>query len=474
MPGGAVRYGTAGGRWVLAATVLGSGIALLDTTVVNVALPSIADDLDAGFSGLQWTLDAYLLTLSALLLLGGSLGDVYGRRRVFLAGLIGFTAASVLCGLAPSIGALIAARALQGVGAALLVPASLALISSTFADADRAPAIGAWSALSGVATAIGPFVGGYLVQAASWRWAFLLNVPFAAVAVALTLRHVPESRDEEGARTPDLLGAVTAALGLGGVVFAFIEAPVRGWASPLVAAGLGLGVAALIAFFVVERRVRAPMLPLDIFRNRQFSAANAVTLALYGALGAALFLLALQLQTVLGYSPLAAGVALLPITVLLVGLSTRAGRLGQRIGLRLPMTVGPIVAGCGLFLLVRVTDGGSYAGAVLPGVTVFGLGLALTVAPLTTAALGAMPARRAGIASGVNNAVARMAGLVAVALVPLAVGISATDEGGPSAFSAGFQRAMVLCGALCVLAGLVAAVTIRKSDPCADTAIAHR
>lgn len=455
-----MEYGTPEGRWLLAATVLGTSMALLDTTAVNVALPSIGADLGARFSGLQWTVDAYLLTLGSLLLLGGSLGDRLGRRRMFVIGVVGFTVASVLCGLAPSVPLLVAARTLQGAGAALLVPASLSIIAAAFAPGDRGAAIGAWSGLTSVAAGVGPFVGGWLTDFASWRWVFLLNVPVAAVVVVVSMRHVPETRDETAPRRPDLAGALTAALGLGGVVYALIEGPHRGWAARPVLAALGLGLAALVAFFAVERRRRAPMLPLELFANRQFSAANGVTLALYGAFNAMLFLLSLQLQTVLGYSALDAGLALLPVTLLLLALSPAAGRLAGRRGPRLPMTVGPVLAGAGIALLARVGDGAGYTTTILPGVALFGLGLATTVAPLTTAALGAVDRRRAGIASGVNNAVARLAGLLGVALLPLAAGIAELGEAGTGAFSAGFQRAMLLAGAICVAAGLLAWTTI--------------
>ncbi|MGH9024539.1 MAG: MFS transporter, partial [Acidimicrobiia bacterium] len=319
LPDADVKYGTPTARWVIAATVLGSGIAFLDSTVVNVALPAIADDLDAGIRGLQWVLDGYLVTLTALILLGGSLGDHYGRRRMYVYGLVGFTLASVLCGVAPNTGTLIAARALQGVGGALLVPGSLAIISATFHESDRSRAIGAWSGLAGVSSALGPLVGGYLVDAVSWRWVFLINVPIAAVAIAITIRHVPESRDETVTGRPDIPGAVLASAGLAGLAYAFIEGPSE-MSAAVVVAGV-LGAVALVTFVIVELRARTPMLPMDLFRSQQFTGANLTTLAVYTALGGALFLVVLELQVVLDYSALEAGSALLPITVLMLFLS---------------------------------------------------------------------------------------------------------------------------------------------------------
>ncbi|MGH9031043.1 MAG: DHA2 family efflux MFS transporter permease subunit, partial [Acidimicrobiia bacterium] len=398
---GTIAFGTARARWVILAAILGSGIAFLDSTVVNVALPAIQDDLGGGLSGLQWTVDGYLLTLSALLLLGGALGDEYGRKRIFVAGLVAFTAASVLCGIAPNIGTLIAARALQGIGGALLVPGSLALISASFREEDRGAAIGAWSGLTGVSTAIGPFLGGWLVDSVSWRLVFLINVPLAAVAVWVAIRHVPESHDPGAGTRPDYAGAITATIGLGGIVFALIEGPAHGWSGPVMVAG-ALGVLALVAFVPIELRQEHPLLPLGIFRSRQFSGANLTTFVVYGALGTATFLIVLELQTVMGYSAIEAGSALLPITVLMLLLSSRAGRLSQRIGPRIPMTVGPMVVAAALLLLSGLAPGDSYLMAVLPGITVLGLGLAITVAPLTAAVLAAVDENHVGIASGVN------------------------------------------------------------------------
>ncbi len=456
-----VRYGTPAGRWVIAATVAGSGMAFLDSTVVNVALPSIGHDLHAGLGGLQWTVNGYLLTLGSLLLLGGSLGDLYGRRRLFVTGLLAFTAASVLCGLAPSMGVLIAARALQGVGGAMLVPGSLALLTASFRADDRSAAVGAWSGLAGVAAAIGPFIGGWLVDGVSWRLVFLLNVPIAAAAIVITLRHVPESRDLEAVRSPDLAGALVATLGLGGVVFALIQWSADGTSVAVVVTGV-IGTLALVAFPFVERGSRQPLVPLDIFRSRQFSGANATTLAVYAAFGGALFLLVLELQQVLHYSALAAGSSLLPITVIMLTLSARTARLGQRIGPRWPMTFGPMVIAGGLFLLSRLRPGDSYASGVLPGVVVVGLGLAFTVPPLTAAVMGAVEERHVGVGSAVNNAVARVGTLLSVAVLPLAAGLGGLAPGDPR-YRDGLSRALVLSAGLCVAGGVVAFVTVRRS-----------
>jgi EmrB/QacA subfamily drug resistance transporter len=450
----ALRVDSPAGRWVIAATVLGSGMAFLDSTVVNVALPAIRDDLGGGVTGLQWTVDAYLLTLSALLLFGGSLGDVLGRRRVFVGGLVAFVSASAVCAVAPDIGLLIAARAVQGVGAAFLVPASLAIIAATFHPDDRGRAIGAWSGLSGVASAIGPFVGGWVVDAVSWRLVFLLNLPLAAVTGWLAVRHVPETRDPETGR-PDWLGAVAITVGLSCVTYALIEGPVR--PGPWVFVLGVVGVVAIGAVVVIEQRVERPMLPFAVFRSRRFSGANATTFAVYGALGGALFLIVLQLQLSLGYSALEAGTSLLPVTVLLLVLSPTAGAIGQRVGPRLPMTIGPLVAAVGLLLFTRVRPGAHYATTVLPAATVFGLGLAITVAPLTNTVLSAVSSRFAGAGSGVNNAVARLAGLLAVAVLPALSGFDTTDT---TTLTDGFVVAMRISAVLCVAGASIAACTV--------------
>lgn len=463
---GAIRFGTAEGRWVIAGCVLGSGVALLDGTIVNVALPSIERGLDVGLSSVQWIVDAYLLTLGSLLLLGGALGDRYGRKRVFLVGLFAFTGSSALCGLAPTISVLIAARALQGLGGALLVPGSLALISACFHADDRGRAVGAWSGLAGVATAIGPFAGGWLVDLASWRWVFLVNLPLAAAAATVTIRHVPESRAARVAGRLDVAGAAAATIGLAGLVVALIEGP-RGAGGRFVAASAVIGVVGLVAFVLIERRVANPLVPLRLFADRQFSGANLTTFTVYAGLVSSLFLLGIQLQEVVGFSALEAGVSLLPVTALMLLLSSRTGALAQRIGPRLPMTFGPLVAGTGLALLSRVGPHSRYLTGVFPFVLVFGLGLTFVVAPLTSAVLAAVEERHVGIGSGINNAAARVAGLLAVAVLPAAAGIDTAAEGpaAAAAFDAGFHRAMLGAAGLCALGGVVAFLTVRNTRP---------
>jgi EmrB/QacA subfamily drug resistance transporter len=458
---GTVRLASARGRLILMATVLGSGMAFLDGTVVNVALPSIGRDLGADLAGLQWTVNAYALTLAGLLLIGGALGDQRGRRRVFVFGVAFFAAASLLCALAPSIETLVAARAIQGVGAALLTPGSLALLEASFHPDDRGSAIGAWSGLAGVSTAFGPFLGGWLVESVSWRLIFLINLPLAA-AVVWAARAIPESSDPAARGRPlDWTGAALSACGLAGLTFALTEGPGAGWDDPLILATGLAGAAALAAFVAVEARGRHPLVPLGMFASRDFSTANAMTFVVYGALGAGLFLLPIQLQQVAGYSALAAGSALVPMTIVMLLLSTWAGRLGQRIGPRLPMSVGPIVAGVGLALLARVGEGASYAADVLPGVLVFALGMAITVAPLNVTVLSAAGADKAGVASAVNNAVARVASLLAVATIPVVAGISGDDYLVPRAFDEGFRTGTLICAALCVVGGVIVAVALR-------------
>jgi len=446
---------------VLLATILGSGSAALDATVVNVALPAIGKDFGTSVAGLQWVLTGYLITLAALILLGGSLGDLFGRRRVFVIGVIWFSAASLLCGLAVNLPMLIAARALQGIGGALLTPGSLALIEATFEPADRGRAIGAWSGLGGIATAVGPFVGGYLVSAVSWRLIFLLNLPLAAT-VLIAARHVPESTDPASDRHVDVLGACLGVVGLASVTYALIEAPSPGSGVAVVAAAV-IGVVGLVGFVLVERRGRHPMLPVDLFRSRQFTAANLVTFAVYAALGGVLFLLAVDLQQVLGFSPVAAGAAMFPVTVIMLLLSARAGALAQRIGPRLPMTVGPLIVAAGLLLMRRIGPGGDYFSDVLPAVIVFGLGLALTVAPLTATVLAAAEDRHAGVASGVNNAIARCAALFAVALLPALAGLTGSSYRHPAEFSAGFHQALVIAAAGTMAGAVIALLGIRNA-----------
>jgi EmrB/QacA subfamily drug resistance transporter len=448
-----LALGTPAGRWVVAVAVGGSGMAFLDSTVVNVALPEIGRDLDASTGALQWILNGYLLTLASLILLGGSLGDRYGRRRTFVWGTGLFTAASLLCAIAPTVEALVGARLVQGVAGALLTPGSLAMIDASFRPADRARAIGAWSGLAGVATALGPLLGGYLVDALSWRAIFLINLPIGVFVATMAARRVPETRDASAGGHLDLRGAVLAALGLGATTYALIEGPVA-------LAGVA-GIAALLAFVWAERRSPNPMLPLGIFSSRQFAAANMVTFVVYGALGGVFFLLVAYLQVALGYSPMAAGAASLPVTALMLVLSARGGALAQRIGPRIPLTVGPLVIAAGMLLMATIDPGDTYAGSVLPAVVVFGLGLTLVVAPVTSTVLAAADPRHAGVASGVNNAVSRVAGLLAVAVLPAVAGLTGDRFYDPAAMAEGFGTAMTACAVVAAAGGVLAWLTIR-------------
>lgn len=450
-----VAWGSAQARGVLVATILGSGMAMLDGTIVNVALPRMGAELGASVAGLQWILDGYLLALASLILVSGSLGDRYGRRHVFIIGVLWFGVASVLSGLAVSTGMLVATRILQGVGGALLTPGSLAILETAFARDDRARAIGAWSGLGGIATAIGPLVGGVLVQVWSWRLAFLINVPIALACVWFSRRYVPESCDEStGGRRPGLLGSALCAAGLAGLTAALVEAPVRGAGSSVVVITAVLGVAALAGFVWLQFVSADPLVPPSLFTVRTFTVANLLTFVVYAALGGVMMLLVLQLQVSLGYSPTAAGSASLPITAIMLVLSGRSGALAQRIGPRAQLVVGPLMIAMGILLMTRIAPGASYVAAVLPAVVVFGLGLATVVAPVTATVLASAPEQRAGVASGVNNAVARAGSLLAIAVLPAIAGLTGAAYSNPAALTAGWRISLYVCAALCAAGGL--------------------
>ncbi|NED94710.1 MFS transporter [Phytoactinopolyspora alkaliphila] len=465
----AIEFGSRRGRLILLATVLASGVAFLDGTVVTVALPRIGTDLGAEFSALQWVLNAYLLALGALVLVGGALGDLLGRRRVFEVGMWGFGVASLLCALAWSPAALVGARALQGVFAALLTPASLAILSATFATKDRGRAIGAWSGLSGVTMAFGPFLGGWLVDAASWRWIFLINLPVLVAAIAVTRRAVPADAGAGAGLAKadvfnrvDLPGAMLTATGLGLIVAALIEVErLPAWA---VIVSVGTGALTLCGFVVYERRRARPMMPPELFRIRTFTVANLFTVVVYAALTGMSFLISLALQRGLGYSALAAGAATVPITLVLLAFSARVGALMVRTGARPLLTIGGVLTACGLLMLSGIGIGTSYLTGVLPGVMVFAIGLVFLVAPVTTTALTDVPGARQGVASGVNNAVARIAGLLAVAVLPAAAGLSATGAMEPGPLLDGVSTALRIAAVSCVAGAVIAWVGLRPHD----------
>jgi EmrB/QacA subfamily drug resistance transporter len=403
-------------RWTLAATIIGSSMAFLDMTVVNVALPALQADLYATITEVQWVIEAYALFLSALILVGGSMGDQFGRKRVFLFGVVLFTIASVLCGFADSSSALIASRALQGIGAAFFVPGSLAIISATFDDVDRGRAIGTWSGFSAMTSAIGPVVGGWLIEHVGWRAVFFLNVPLAALVLVLSARFMEESRDPSRNTAIDWAGGVLAVLGLGGVVFGLLESARFGGSRPLIVATVAGGAACLALLVFIEHRAPSPMLPLTLFRSRTFTLANLFTLVLYAAVGIVFFLIPLNLIQVQHYSAMEAGASLLPVPVILFTLSRWSGSLVARVGSRLPLTVGAILVAIGLALFARSGIADSYWTTFFPAAAVLGFGLAIVVAPLTATVMGAVERQHAGVASGVNNAVARVAGLLAIAV----------------------------------------------------------
>jgi EmrB/QacA subfamily drug resistance transporter len=439
---------------VVAATIAASGMALLDATIVNIALPAIDQDLDAGTVGLTWTVNAYTLTLSALILLGGSLGDRLGRRRIFLFGVVWFALASLLCGVAPTIGLLVAARGLQGIGGALLTPGSLAILQASFRPEDRSRAIGIWSGFGATAAVIGPLAGGWLLEVASWRWVFLVNLPVAGL-VLLLARHIPETKDADAPRRSDVVGVVFAAVGLGGLTYGLT---VGSLTTTLAGAGC------LIAFVVHESRTAMPMLPLDVFRSRLFSATNLVTFLVYAALSGMILWLVVTLQVVADLSPMQAGFALLPLTVCMLLLSPLAGAVSERIGPTLPMTVGPLIMAGSVAVLTRVDAQTSYLADVLVPTIVFGIGLATMVTPLTATALAAVPDHRAGIASGVNNAVARIGGLLAIAVLPLVTDIGPDGFDDATSLRPAFVMAMWICAGLLAAGGLLSAALVRRPN----------
>jgi EmrB/QacA subfamily drug resistance transporter len=404
-------------RLTLVATILGSAVVFLDGTIVNVALPSIGRSLGAGLAGQQWVLEAYMLTMVSLLLVGGSLGDQFGRRRLFVIGLVAFGSTSILCALAPSEEFLVGARALQGIAGALLVPGSLAIVAATFSGEDRGKAVGTWTAWTGIATVFGPAGGGALVGLISWRAIFWVNIPLIAATAVLALRVIEESSDPDAFAGVDVPGVLLSAAGLAGPVFALIEQPTHGWGDALVWAPLVAGVCCFVAFVVWEARAPRPMLDLSLFRIRNFAVANLTTLSVYAGLGAGLLFIGLYLQQVVGYTPLEAGLATTPVSLCLFLLSPRFGKLASGVGPRLPMTFGPIVAGAGMLLFMRLNTTASYVMDVLPAVLVFGLGMSATVAPLTATVLDSVSGNRVGIASGINNGVSRVAGLLAIAVL---------------------------------------------------------
>jgi EmrB/QacA subfamily drug resistance transporter len=458
------------GRLTLIATVLGSGIAFLDGTVVNVALPTIGRELNADIAGLQWVVSAYGLTLASLILLGGSLGDRFGRLKIYLLGISGFAVCSLLCAISPNIEVLIAARALQGVAAALLTPGSLAILQASFRPEDRMRAIGAWSGMVGIATAAGPIVGGWLIGW-TWRAIFWVNIPLAIAVVYLCRRYVPESSDPQASHHIDTAGIVLAAVGLAGTTYALTEWGSNGASPPTVVAAV-VGVAALVGFVFAERREREPMVPLTLFASRDFSVVNLVTLVVYAALSGCFFFLAVQLQVSGGYSPLAAGAATVPVSILMLLLSERAGALAARFGARLMIGTGSLVCAVGLLLLAPIGRQPNFLLDVLPGVVVFGLGLCTLVAPLTGTVLAAAPDRYAGTASGINNAVSRAGGLLAIAALPLLIGLTGDEYADPAALTPAYRNAMYICIGLLVLGAAAAFVGITKAAgrPSADVA----
>jgi EmrB/QacA subfamily drug resistance transporter len=459
-----VRLRSARGRGVLAATILGSGMTFLDSTIVNIATDRIGRQFHAGFGALQWVVNAYTLSLAALILLGGSLGDRFGRRRIFVLGVSWFALASLACALAPGVAWLIAARAVQGVGAALMMPGSLAIISAAFDADDAAPAVGIWSGLTGVATAAGPLLGGWLVQDYSWRWAFAINLPLAALVLVLAGRYVPESRAAGPPARPDLIGIVVVAAGLAALTYGTIRAGDDGW-NVISSTVCLVGLAFLTGFVLIESRRNSPLVPTELFRDRTFAGTNAMTLLTYGALGVFFFLLVLHLQVVGEYGPFTAGLATLPLTVLLLAFSGASGKLAVRVGPRRPLITGPLLAALGLALTLRIdAHHRNYWIDVLPAVSVFAIGMVFVVAPLTATVMGAAPADRVGIASGVNNAVARAGGLLAVAVIPSLAGLQGGSYRDAAIMTHGYRVSVLCCIGLLVASSLIVAVSIARRE----------
>jgi EmrB/QacA subfamily drug resistance transporter len=448
-------------RLTLVAAILGTGVATLDGTIVNVALPAIERDLGGGLVGQQWVSNAYLLALASLILIGGSLGDIYGERRVFALGVAGFGLFSVVCAVAPTIEVLIAARALQGVASALLTPSSLAIIVAAFSQQERGAAIGAWTAWGAIAGVVGPLAGGSIVDQVSWRWIFALNVPLVIVTLMLIFAAVPQTRRVEGRRV-DVVGAALCTLGLAGIVFALIEQPHFGWTSPAIVVPGAAGIVAFTSFLVYERHTEEPMLKLELFARRNFAVGNLETLTMYAGLAILFFFLVIFLQQVAGYTALRSGLATLPVTVVMFAVSRRFGALADRYGPRLFMGAGPLIAAAGILLLLRTGINTSYATDVLPAILVFSLGLSMTVAPLTAAVLADADETDAGIASGINNAVARVAGLVGVSVIGVVVASRLPgDTFAPNAQSVrAFHEAVMICAALVAAGGVAGVVGI--------------
>ncbi len=446
------------GRLVITTTVLGSSVAMLTATVVNVALPTLAADLEASSAAQQWTINAYLLAISALILIGGTLGDRYGRLRIYRLGVVWFALSSLLCALAPNVETLIAARFLQGVGGALLTPGSLAIIEATLRKDDRGKGVGRWSGLIGMAGAIGPLVGGLLIEL-SWRWVFLINLPIAVAVLALSTR-LPESSDPKAHETPlDLIGSVLTVITLGGASYALIQGPNQGWGPVTVAAAFAAAVA-LVCLVLLEPNRPGAVLPIDLFANRTFAMANLITFLVYGGMGVVFFMMPIQLQVVSGFSPLAAGLAFLPVTVMMMALSSKAGDYAQRNGPRLPLTIGPLLIAVAMLLFSRIDADASYWLDVFPAVLVHGLGLLACVAPVTSTALGSVPEHRAGAASGANNAISRTGQILAIAAIPPLVGLTGSALSDPVALDGGYRSGMRIAAVLVAVGGLIAAVVL--------------